>query len=63
MWRLLKLFSHTLPSHTMFVEQGFQQKPFSIPLAWDGDRALQSLIRRLLPSDVLQDVEPDLRGM
>ncbi|KAK2465325.1 hypothetical protein APHAL10511_002679 [Amanita phalloides] len=44
----------------MRIEQGFQQTPFSEGNAYSSDPVLPSLLKRILPADVLRDVEPDL---
>ena len=41
----------------------FLQEPPRLGNQYDGDRALRSLLARVLPADVLREVEPSLREM
>lgn len=41
----------------------FIQTPPTLGNQWDEDRALRSLLERILPAGVLAEVEPSLRGM
>ncbi|GAA5929892.1 hypothetical protein JCM1841_001252 [Sporobolomyces salmonicolor] len=44
----------------MRVEEGFQQTPLELPLAYTGDPALQSLLERELPRPVFEQVREEL---
>ncbi|KAF8627499.1 hypothetical protein AX17_006310 [Amanita inopinata Kibby_2008] len=44
----------------MRIEQGFQQIPFQEENSFSSDSVLPSLLKRTLPPDVFQEVEPDL---
>ncbi|GAA6010646.1 hypothetical protein JCM11491_003008 [Sporobolomyces phaffii] len=44
----------------MKVEQGFQQTPLDIPLAYSTDTALQALLERVLPSRIFAQVHDEL---
>ncbi|GAA5896133.1 uncharacterized protein JCM6883_001725 [Sporobolomyces salmoneus] len=46
----------------MRAEEGFQQPPLEIPLAWSSDSALQALIERILPPRIFQRVEAEFKG-
>ncbi len=41
----------------------FNQPPPALPPQYESDRALRALLQRVLPSDVLEDIEPELRAM
>ncbi|GAA5888670.1 hypothetical protein JCM6882_009043 [Rhodosporidiobolus microsporus] len=45
----------------MRIHEGFQQTPLSLPQAYTDDRALQALLRRLLPAEVHAKVDQELR--
>ncbi|GAA6060682.1 hypothetical protein JCM10212_005064 [Sporobolomyces blumeae] len=45
----------------MRIEEGFQQTPLQLPLAYTDDHALRSLLERVLPSNVFQATEDDLK--
>lgn len=47
----------------MVVVRPFNQPPPQLGNQYDDDRVLRSYLRRVLPPDVLQDVEPTLREM
>ncbi|KAF9533136.1 acyl-CoA dehydrogenase/oxidase [Crepidotus variabilis] len=47
----------------MHIEEGFQPVPFSNENAYLTDPVLPSLLKRILPRNVLQEVEPDLERL
>ena len=44
----------------MRIEDGFQQRPISLPPAFSGDEPLKALLLRLLPGDVHRFIAADL---
>ncbi|GAA5866400.1 hypothetical protein JCM8547_000766 [Rhodosporidiobolus lusitaniae] len=45
----------------MRIEEGFQQTPLRLPLAYTGDAALRPLLERLLPREVFERVDEELK--